>query len=38
MKYQLINPIDPSKDAVSQVLTNRGLKMSEIYHFLNSTD
>lgn len=38
MKYKLINPIDSSMDAITQVLCNRGLNKNEIKHFLNSTD
>jgi hypothetical protein len=38
MKYKLINPIDSSMDAITQVLCNRGINKNEIKHFLNSTD
>ena len=38
MKYKLINTIDSSMDAITQVLCNRGLNRNEIEHFLNSTD
>lgn len=38
MKYQLINPINPSYSALEQVLTNRGIPRSEIQHWLNTTD
>lgn len=38
MKYQLINPINPSYSALEQVLTNRGIPRSEIKHYLNTTD
>ena len=38
MKYQLINPINPSYSALEQVLTNRGIARSEIQHWLNTTD
>lgn len=38
MKYQLINPINPSYSALETVLTNRGIPRSEIQHWLNTTD
>lgn len=38
MKYQLINPINPSYSALEQVLTNRGIARPEIQHWLNTTD
>ena len=41
MEYQLIQPTIPlrySVSAVERVLTNRGIKLSEINHYLNTTD
>ncbi len=38
MKYQLINPIDNTKSPIQQILTNRGIALKDIEHFLNTTD
>ena len=41
MEYQLIQPTIPLRynvSAVERVLTNRGIKLSEINHYLNTTD
>ena len=41
MEYQLIQPTIPlrySISAVERVLTNRGIKLNEINHYLNTTD
>lgn len=40
MGYQLIMPVVPRDDlsAVERVLTNRGIKLEDIPHFLNTTD
>ena len=41
MEYQLITPSIPLRvevSAVERVLTNRGIKLSDIDHFLNTTD
>lgn len=40
MEYQLIEPRIPQKNlsAVERVLTNRGINLSEIPHYLNTTD
>ena len=40
MKYQLIEPRIPQEglSAVERVLTNRGIKLENIKHYLNTTD
>lgn len=38
MKYQLIKPTNPQYDALTQVLTNRGIPREEIEHYINTTD
>lgn len=38
MKYKLINEIDNSLTPIQQVLSNRGIKLSDIHHYLNTTD
>ena len=38
MKFNLINPINPKYNAVQQVLTNRGIPLQDIDHYLNTTD
>lgn len=38
MRYKLIKEIDPSLSPIQQVLNNRGIKLSEIHHYLNTTD
>lgn len=40
MEYQLIAPLLPQNNvsAVERVLTNRGIKLEDIPHFLNTTD
>ena len=38
MKYKLIKPINPEYTAQEQVLTNRGIPLNEIHHYLNTTD
>lgn len=38
MRYKLIKEIDPQLSAIQQVLFNRGIKLSEIHHYLNTTD
>lgn len=37
MEYQLIAPIDPNKTIVEQILTNRGIPLEEVPHYLNAT-
>lgn len=38
MKYKLIKEVDSSLSPIQQVLSNRGIKLSEIHHYLNTTD
>lgn len=38
MNYQLIAPRVPSMSMVEQVLTNRGIKLAEVSHYLHTTD
>lgn len=38
MKYQLMQPTNDSFSAVETVLTNRGIELEEINHYLNTTD
>lgn len=38
MNYQLIAPRLPNTSAIEQVLLNRGIKSSDIIHYLNTTD
>lgn len=38
MKYKLIKPINPQYSALEQVLTNRGIKLKDISHYINTTD
>ena len=38
MKYKLIKEINPNYTAQEQVLTNRGIDITEIKHYLNTTD
>ncbi len=38
MKYQLIKPINEKLSTVQQILTNRGIELSQIQHYLNTTD
>ena len=38
MKYELIKPVNPSYDALEQVLTNRGIPYEDIERYLFSTD
>ena len=38
MKYKLIKEINPGYTAQEQVLTNRGIPLNEIHHYLNTTD
>ena len=37
MKYQLISPINKQYSITEQILTNRGIKLKDIYHYLNTT-
>lgn len=38
MRYQLIKPINPEYSTIEQILTNRGIKREDVYHYLNTTD
>ena len=38
MRYKLIKDVDPQLNAIQQVLFNRGIKLSDIHHYLNTTD
>ena len=38
MRYELINPINSNYSTVEQILTNRGIKLEQIKHYLNTTD
>lgn len=38
MEYELINPINPQYTAIQQVLTNRGIQLKDIEHYLNVSE
>lgn len=38
MKYELINEINPFLSPTEQILVNRGIKLEDIPHYLNTTD
>lgn len=38
MKYQLIKPINPNYSIIQQILTNRGIPLNDIQHYLHTTD
>ena len=38
MKYELIKPIKPSYTAIQQILTNRGIALEDIDHYLNVSE
>lgn len=38
MKYELIKPINQNYNAIQQILTNRGIKLEDIEHYLNVTE
>ena len=38
MRYKLIKEIDENLSPTQQILSNRGVKLSEIHHYLNTTD
>ena len=38
MKYKLIKEIDKSLSPIQQILLNRGIQLSEMHHYLNTTD
>lgn len=38
MRYKLIKEVNENLSPIEQVLNNRGIKLSEIHHYLNTTD
>jgi hypothetical protein len=38
MKYKLIKPVNNNYSALQQVLTNRGIPVEDISHYINTTD
>lgn len=38
MRYKLINPINPNYTVIQQVLTNRGIALKDIDHYLHVTE
>ena len=38
MRYKLINENIHNYNAIQTILTNRGIPLNEIYHYLNTTD
>jgi len=38
MRYKLIKDMDTSLTPIQQILLNRGIKLSEMHHYLNTTD
>lgn len=38
MKYKLIKPINDNYSTIEQILTNRGIQLNEVYHYLHTTD
>lgn len=38
MKYQLIKPINSNYSTIEQILTNRGIPLDQIEHYLNTAD
>ena len=38
MKYKLIKDINSKYSPIEQVLTNRGIDINDIYHYLHTTD
>lgn len=38
MNYQLIAPRVPSMSMVEQVLTNRGISLTDVKHYLHTSD
>lgn len=38
MKYKLIAPVNDEYSAIEQILVNRGIKIEDIKHYLNTTD
>lgn len=38
MKYRLLNPVNPDYSTIETILTNRGIALEDIPHYLNTTD
>ncbi len=38
MKYKLISPINKNYSIQQQILTNRGIPINELDHYLHTTD
>ena len=38
MKYKLINQVNANYNSIEQILVNRGIKITDIEHYLNTTD
>ena len=38
MNYKLLKDINPNYTAIEQILTNRGIQLNEITHYLHTTD
>ena len=38
LEYQLLAPLNEGYSVIEQVLTNRGVRLDDIYHYLNTTD
>jgi hypothetical protein len=38
MKYKLIKPVNKNYSTLEQILTNRGIKYEDIYHYMHTTD
>ena len=38
MRYKLIKEVDPQLSPIQQILFNRGIQLSEMHHYLNTTD
>ena len=38
MNYKLLKDINPNYTAIEQILTNRGIPLNEITHYLHTTD
>ena len=38
MKYKLIKPINQNYSIIQQILTNRGIPLKEILHYIDTTD
>lgn len=38
MKFKLVDSINSNYSALEQILTNRGIKYEDLYHYINTTD